>query len=211
MSLVSMSETPKPYHHGSLTEELIATAITLIEENGVEELSLRAVARRIGVSPAAPFRHFSSKSALLAAVAEQAMARLRTNIELAFADAEGLSPMAVLEAFGLAYLRWASENPTHFQVISSRALVDFANVPGLTAGNAQIRSLMEKTITQAQDEGHIPRDINLGHLVLSLRAFAYGLARMRVDGHLPEWHPGESPDAATAAALRQYLGLLTRR
>ncbi len=58
------------YHHGNLRHALLEAALWLVETEGTEALTLRAAARRAGVSQAAPYRHFASKEALLAAVAE---------------------------------------------------------------------------------------------------------------------------------------------
>lgn len=68
--------TRKPYHHGNLREALVAAAESLLREEGAAKLSLRAAARRTGVSQAAPYAHFNSRQALLAAVAVQGFRRL---------------------------------------------------------------------------------------------------------------------------------------
>ena len=65
-----MPQESSAYHQGDLRQALIAAAIGLTEEQGLEAVSVRALARRIGVSPGAPFRHFQSRTALLTAVAE---------------------------------------------------------------------------------------------------------------------------------------------
>ena len=65
------------YRHGNLREALIEAAIQLVEEVGPENVSVREAAKRAGVSPGAPFRHFASKTALLTAVADQAMGLFR--------------------------------------------------------------------------------------------------------------------------------------
>ena len=62
---------PKPYHHGDLKRVLIDAALGLVEEDGVEAVSVREAARRAGVSQAAPYRHFVDKRALLGAIAEE--------------------------------------------------------------------------------------------------------------------------------------------
>ncbi len=206
-----MAGPDKPYHHGNLSEALVAAAIALIEEGDVGDVSLRAVARRVGVSPAAPFRHFASKTALLTAVAEQAMERLRAAIENADAATGRDDPMASLEAIGNAYLRWAKDNPTHFQIISSRTLIDFASAPSLAASNAALRALMVDLVVKAQAKGQLPAHADVDRLVLSMRAFVYGLARMRGDGQMEEWHSGETPELAVQAALRQYLEMIRLR
>ncbi len=115
----------KPYHHGNLVEALVAVTVEIIEERGVEHVSVREAAKRAGVSPGAPFQHFRSKTALLTAVAEQAMGRLTQAVAAAQANADAAKPIATLEAIGQSYLQWALANPTHFEIINSRTLIDF--------------------------------------------------------------------------------------
>ena len=110
---------PKPYHHGDLRRVLIDAALQLVEEGGAEGLSVREAARRAGVSPGAPFRHFPSRIALMTAVAEEAQRRFRAEIEAALAEVPAGDPLARFRCLGLAYLRWAMRNPTHFEIISS--------------------------------------------------------------------------------------------
>ena len=201
-------EPQRPYHHGNLVEAIVRASVELIEEKGVEAVSLREAARRAGVSPGAPFRHFPTKAALMAAVAEQAMARLTAAVEAAVAGAAAGSPMARFEALGRAYLGWAFDNPTHFQVISSRTLVDVRSSPTLHAQNEAIRVTMTSLLEAARDAGDLRADLPVDEIVLSARAFGYGLARMYVDGHFPEWHPKGDPREAALAALDGYLGML---
>ncbi|MDR9405172.1 MAG: TetR/AcrR family transcriptional regulator, partial [Halothece sp. Uz-M2-17] len=75
------SKTSKTYHHGELRENLIEAAITLINEKGISDLSLRQLARYVGVSHNAPYRHFETKQALLMAVAEEGFIALRKRLE----------------------------------------------------------------------------------------------------------------------------------
>jgi AcrR family transcriptional regulator len=199
------------YHHGDLVQTLLTAAIDLIEERGVENLSLREVSKRAGVSPGAPFRHFSSKSALLTAVAEQAMDRLYKAVSLARENARSAEPSAIFEAIGLAYLEWALANPTHFQIISSRSLIDFDGSAGLLRQNAAIRKEMSDLLAEAAKQGQLASDFDLDQLILASRAFTYGLARMVVDGHLPGWHPTETPTIAVQRALRLFIDRVFNR
>ncbi|TDR93175.1 TetR/AcrR family transcriptional regulator [Enterovirga rhinocerotis] len=201
---------PRAYHHGNLVDAIVQATISLIEERGTEAVSLREAARRAGVSSAAPFRHFPNKAALMAAVAEQAMERLTASIEAALAETSSLAPMARFEALGRAYLGWAFDNPTHFQVISSRALVDLQASPRLRQQNEAIRLTMTDLLESARRSGELRTDISVDQIVLSARAFGYGLARMHVDGHLPEWHPSEAPKETAMSALASYLRTLRR-
>jgi AcrR family transcriptional regulator len=198
------------YHHGNLIEALLAATIEIIEERGVEHVSVREAAKRAGVSPAAPFRHFSTKTALMTAVAEQAMDRLTAAVETAVREVAGESPLVRFEAIGRAYLGWASANPTHFQIISSRSLIDFAGSKRLRCANEDIRRLMIDLLTEARKEGSLPSGLDFEQLVLSARAFVYGLARMSIDGHFPEWHTSEPPEAAMPKALALFLDLIKR-
>jgi AcrR family transcriptional regulator len=193
------------YHHGNLVEALIAATIDLIEERGVEHVSVREAAKRAGVSPGAPFRHFSTKAALMTAVAEQAMARLTEAVLAGIEATRDEGPMVRFEAIGRAYLKWACANPTHFQIISSRQLIDFHKSERLVRANNDIRALMQELLAEATEKGLLPPGTDHELLLLSARAFVYGLARMFVDGHFPEWHETETPEAAMQQALVLFM------
>jgi AcrR family transcriptional regulator len=196
------------YHHGNLVEALISATIEIIEERGVEQVSVREAARRAGVSPGAPFRHFATKMALMTAVAEQAMERLKASVDTAISTTRDEKPLLRLEALGSAYLQWALRNPTHFQIISSRSLIDIASSDRIRRANEEIRSVMMRLLAEAQHDGSLAPDLDIDHLVLVTRAFGYGLARMAIDGHFPEWHASEPPSDALPKALHLFMGLL---
>jgi len=202
------AKTPKPYHHGNLVEALIAVTVEIIEERGVEHVSVREAAKRAGVSPGAPFQHFRSKTALLTAVAEQAMGRL-TQAVAAAQSKDADSPIAVLEAIGQSYLQWALTNPTHFEIINSRTLIDFEASDSLRTQNEAIRHRMFELLTQARERGQLIGGLDLNYTVLTARALVYGLARMAIDGHFPRWHPFEPPPRAMRQALRLFIGQIT--
>ena len=186
----------KPYHHGNLVEALIAVTVEIIEERGVEHVSVREAAKRAGVSPGAPFQHFRSKTALLTAVAEQAMGRLTQAVAAAQSSADADKPIAVLEAIGRGYLQWALANPTHFEIINSRTLIDFEASDSLRTQNAAIRLRMIELLTLARQRGQLIEGLDVNYIVLTARALVYGLARMAIDGHFPRWHPSEPPPQA---------------
>src|SRR5688572_8668339 len=141
----------KPYHHGNLVEALVAVTIEIIEERGVEHVSVREAAKRAGVSPGAPFQHFRSKTALLTAVAEQAMGWLTQAVAEAQAKVDADDPLGSLEAIGRGYLQWALANPTHFEIINSRTLIDFTASESLRDQNEAIRRRMIELLTQARE------------------------------------------------------------
>jgi AcrR family transcriptional regulator len=203
------AKTPKPYHHGNLVEALIAVTVEIIEERGVEHVSVREAAKRAGVSPGAPFQHFRSKTALLTAVAEQAMGRLTQAVATAQSNANADRPIAVLEAIGRGYLQWALANPTHFEVINSRTLIDFEASDNLRTQNEAIRQRMFELLSEARERGQLIEGLNIDHVVLTARALVYGLARMAIDGHFPRWHPSEPPPQAMQHALGLFIQQIT--
>jgi AcrR family transcriptional regulator len=203
------------YHHGDLSRALVEATLRLIEERGVEHVTLREVAKRVGVSPGAPFRHFAGKTALLTAVAEQAMARLRTEIDTALAETESRTddPLARFRAFGVAYLRWARRNPTHFQIVSTRRLIDFGGSATLIRHNGEIRRKMRDLLQDALWRRLLREGTDIENVQLAGRALVYGLARMAIDGHFREWAPDDGPaEEAMSGALDLFIaGLAGKR
>lgn len=177
---------PSRYHHGNLREALIKATVRLIQEGGIENVSLREAAKRVGVSPGAPFRHFRNRTDLLTAVAEQTTRVLLDEIVLAYQESEGANPLARFRALGTAYMRWVINNPTQFEVVSNRSLIDYEKSPSLRRDNEEMQALMNRLLRDAQEQGLL-RSADPTAIPLAARAAAYGVARMYVDGHLPQW------------------------
>jgi AcrR family transcriptional regulator len=180
------AEPVRPYHHGKLKEALTEAALDLAAEAGEEGVTMREAARRAGVSPGAPFRHFPDRKSLLAAAAEEALRRFRGELDIALAAARTGGPLERLKALGLGYLRWALRNPAHFQILSTRAIFDLDGAETLREDNAAIIAMMEATIAEAARSGQL-RDGEVRLFVIAGRALVYGFARMFIDGHFPRW------------------------
>jgi AcrR family transcriptional regulator len=202
---------PKPYHHGDLKRVLIDAALGLVEEGGAEAVSVREAARRAGVSPGAPFRHFPSRVALLTAVAEEAQRRFRAEIEAALSEAPAGDPLARFRSFGLAYLRWAMRNPAHFEIISSGRFFDHDKATGLSQDNAELIGMTERLLADAFGKGQL-RVADLRRVQIAGRALVYGFARMNIDGHLPRWGVADDDAERTAEAILDLFieGISTR-
>ena len=104
---------PRPYHHGDLRRALILAAETVLERDGPQALSLRAVAREAGVSPAAPYHHFKDKSELLDAIAEAGFQAIAEAVRAALEQ----DPEHRATTIGLAYVKFARTNPALYRVM----------------------------------------------------------------------------------------------
>ena len=176
----------KPYHHGDLRRVLIEAALKLAEEGGPEAISVREAARRAGVSPGAPFRHFDSRAALMTAVAEEAQRRFRAEIDAALKAAPARDPLERFRALGLAYLRWAMKNPAHFEIISSGRHFDHDAATALSRDNDELIAMTERILAEAAAAGGL-RAADFKAVQIAGRALVYGFARMKIDGHFPRW------------------------
>src|SRR5215467_5021752 len=106
----------EPYHHGDLRRALIETALTMVTEEGAWTFTLREVARRAGVSHAAPYNHFNDKAALLAEVAAMGFQALRERM----AAASGAHPRSARQAMlsiAATYVRFGVEQPAHYRLM----------------------------------------------------------------------------------------------
>lgn len=201
----------RPYHHGDLRRVLVDAAFDLVGEGGAEAVSVREAARRAGVSPGAPFRHFESRDALLAAVAEEAQRRFQAEIDTALAGAPADDPLQQFRCLGIAYLHWATRNPTHFEVISSRRLFDHDKSGAVSADNAEVVSRTERILKEAHARGQLGTS-DLRQVLIGGRALVYGFARMAIDGHFPRWGVAEADiDRTAESVLDLFIAGIARR
>ena len=198
------------YHHGNLRDALLAEAISVIEAQGVENVSIRQLAKNLGVSAAAPFRHFADRTTLLTAVAEQATENLSQAVGDVLKQAAAQSPWQQLLCIGEAYLGWARAHPSHFLVVSDRRLIDYEASATQRLRKEAIRQRMRQLLAQVTGLGAGQGAVQPEVCVLMLRAMVYGLARMQADGQLQEWlPPGMTEQAAQNQSLQGLIALLS--
>jgi AcrR family transcriptional regulator len=136
------------YHHGDLKRALTEAALELVTEKGPKGFTLREVARRAGVSAAAPYRHFSDKAQLLGAVATQGFIQLHETLSAATDEKADLTRQ-VLD-MGRAYVRWAVTHPDYYQVMFGSELDKSDNPELLTAGARAFDDLLARHVGHAQ-------------------------------------------------------------
>lgn len=139
------------YHHGDLRAALLQRAVEVIGEQGLDAVSLRALARDLDVSHAAPARHFASRDALIQAIAVEGAASLRDAVRAAM-DAADDDPMARLDAAGRAHLDWAFANPAHYRALRNPEVTRRAE-DEIVAIVGEIVAAVRAAMTEAQGEG----------------------------------------------------------
>jgi AcrR family transcriptional regulator len=178
------------YHHGDLRNALVEASLALVAEKGAEAFSLREAAREVGVSPAAAYRHFADKNALLAELALLGSQRLGQAMERAIARVAGKPgsaehAAAVFAAVGLAYVEFAVANPAHFRVMFGPWCEHlFPPPPAPQPGEARdpyailvdcLDALVAAGVVKAQERAGAE---------LAAWAYVHGLASLIVDGVL---------------------------
>ncbi|MBM4782884.1 MAG: TetR/AcrR family transcriptional regulator [Archangiaceae bacterium] len=169
------------YHHGNLKDALVLAAERSIAKSGSTDLPLRDVAKLAGVSHAAAYRHFVSKTALLAEVAVRGFASLKEKLLAAVEVAK--APDARLIELGVAYVTFALESSGSFRVMFDSALKPFTQFPGLAEAAAESLAVFQRVVKEAADAGALRSD-DLNGSVTSAWALIHGHAVLLLDDHL---------------------------
>lgn len=177
-----MSPSTTTYHHGDLRTALLHEAAALITEHGAEGVTMRALGERLGVSRAAPYRHFKDKAELLVAVAASGFQRLGERLAAIDAGAPGSSVTRVRK-LGEAYIRFAVENPAHYRVMYGRESLSRQDLPELReAANALFEHLVTVFETH-QASGALKRQDPRGQAYVAWSA-VHGMASLLIDGQI---------------------------
>jgi AcrR family transcriptional regulator len=172
---------PKPYHHGHLREALLQAAIQLIAKVGPAGFTLREVARRAGVSHNAPYRHFTDREELLAAVAAQGFREL--DGAMLNVVRHQRSSVARLKRAGLAYVEFALRRPEHFTVMFDAAVSEHKTPDSAQAAEQAFGTLLG-LVRSCQDEGRLPSG-DVHQFALLAWSMVHGVAKLATAKRLP--------------------------
>lgn len=174
----------RQYHHGDLKRAVIGEALQIISEKGY--LTLREIASRIGVTHAAPYRHFPNKASLLALVAEEGFRSLLKEMKDAAAE-EGLNSSQKLEAIGVTYVRFAAKNTANFMVMFGGGVQDsYLKSEALKEVSGSTLDYVATIIKEGQDRG-VFTEGNPRRLAMTAWSMVHGLASLFVEGHCQPW------------------------
>jgi AcrR family transcriptional regulator len=170
------------YHHGDLRKALIKTGLSVIREQGAHALSLREAARMAGVSEAAPYRHFTNKESLLAAIAEEGFKRLHADL-LEATQGFPNNPLARLHALADRYVGFALEETDHFRTMYSSSLVPphAETHPDLSKAALATFDELVKVVEDCQKTGSISSSVDAKVTSTRLWASIYGMTLLLID------------------------------
>jgi AcrR family transcriptional regulator len=213
--LVSSSAEPtnrktESYHHGNLRQTLLEAARDLAAEVGVDAFTLREVARRAGVSHAAPYHHFHDKSALVRALAIDAFDALAQ--EMIQAANTQTDPMERFRMTGVAYVRFAFKRPSEFRFMFRKDLcLPEDTVPDeLETVSRTAYQVLVDSITACQQTGQMPPE-DTQILALTAWSTMHGLASLLLDAPTNMADTLEGAEGVARAVTRILgIGLMTR-
>lgn len=199
---------PGRYHHGDLRQSLIDTALLIIDEDGTSAVTIRALARRLGVSHAAPGYHFQDREALLCEVATQGFRMLADDLEQAVevtSDAAERLSMA-----GKAYLRFAADHPSYLRVMFGRGFPEGFVAPE-PLRREQHRAYMPVYRAAAALAATESDSVPAKEVAFAAWSLVHGMAIIWLDGAASEDLPNrETFEAAGERILRRAIPSLAR-
>jgi AcrR family transcriptional regulator len=200
---MTRAPTTKRYHHGELRSALIAAALVMLERDGPAAITLRGLARVLGVSPMAPYHHFDDRAALLAAVAAAGFDRL-TQRKIESQAQESDAPKSSLIAGTASYVAFVIENPNLFRLMLSNEFADQHRYPDLRRAAAAPAGLLISRIGDllagTGQTALSPRDC-----AQMLWGFAHGIGTLALDGQIA---PADADRIARAGARSIIEGWL---
>ena len=177
-----MTNQTGAYHHGDLRAALLAEATAMIAGGGAASVTMRAIGRRLGVSRAAPYRHFANKTALLVAVAAAGFDRLKDRLQTTDAGAPR-SSVERLRRMGEEYVRFALENPAHYRLMYGKEALTRQDQPELREAAIALFEQLVGVIKAHQRSGGIKRQDPRTQAYVAWSA-VHGLASLWIEGHI---------------------------
>jgi AcrR family transcriptional regulator len=192
------------YHHGDLRRALIDTALSLVNQEGTWNFTLRELARRAGVSHAAPYNHFADKAALLADVAARGFEALRERTEAA-ARRHPRSPRQQLTAVAVAYVGFGVDRPGHYRLMFGGELAQEGRHPELQRAAEAAFAVLIRALQDGQRVGEV-RAGSVRDQAVAAWSLVHGLTMLLIDDRLSiTGLGGHGPDRYARAVATTLL------
>ncbi len=173
----------RPYHHGNLRDAVLDAARMMVSKGGTAGLSLRALAREVGVSHPAIYNHFVDREALLAELSTEALLELGRTQRIALSKAT-----SVLDGIGrlvTAYFRYGVSDPARLRLAFAPEFARSAGYPALRAAADAAEAPAIEAVTRAADEGLLPHRA-IRERTVAQWAMVHGYTVLAIDGRLTE-------------------------
>ncbi|HVL56393.1 MAG TPA: TetR/AcrR family transcriptional regulator [Burkholderiaceae bacterium] len=200
MTTTDATPERRPYHHGDLRHALIETALQVLAEEQQWDFTLRDLARRAGVSHAAPYKHFADKHALLSEVAARGFVLLQRKTEAAVMQ-NAPNPAAQLRAAGAAYVLFAVENPALFRLMFGPSLTGPRRSETLKEAATSARQVMVSAVERCRKAGLLG-DGDPQAQALAAHSLVHGLAMLLIDQGVAA---GTDPERTATAVLGAFF------
>lgn len=195
------------YHHGHLKEALLEAARYLAAERGPSGFTLAEAAKMVGVTPAAPYRHFADRGALIEELAKRGFEAFVQKLEAAWQNGQP-SPEVAFHRMGTAYLEFAREEPGLYAAMFGNVQTLNAPEPGAAADRA-LESIRQACASVLEYHG-APRD-GAKALAFEIWSLSHGLAMLMLSGHLDPQRTGANPAAILETAAQSLVEGAIRR
>lgn len=189
------------YHHGRLKEALIEAARRLAAERGIAGVSLAEIAKRVGVTAAAPYRHFADREALMGELARRGFAQFADEL-LAAWDGGAPDPIAAARRMGEAYLGFARREPGLYASMFGQATTLDQAASGAAADRA-LEALRRAAAAMLSRSGAPQADARA--LAMRIWSLAHGVAMLTISGHLAPGRAGCDPMDVLGPGVRALV------
>jgi AcrR family transcriptional regulator len=187
-----------------LRQKVLEASLALIEEGGLDRLSMREVARKAGVSHQAPYHYFGDREAILAALAGEGFSKLGQSLVRAATQASA-EPVKAVEAMGRAYVEFALRNPAHFQAMFRADAVPLDRYPDARKREDEAFGKLVEGVGQAFTDQ--PPQVRQ-EIAVACWAMAHGLATLIQEGSLAR--KLKIPKAQQRKMANAVIGTFTR-
>ncbi|EDX89431.1 TetR/AcrR family transcriptional regulator [Alcanivorax sp. DG881] len=177
------------YHHGDLHQQAHDQALAVLRLEGDGAISLRAIAKQIGVSAPALYRHYADRESLLAELAISGFAALRQQL----LSVDQHAPRAALIGIGLAYVAFAQSEPNLYRLMFGGRVLPKGAHPRLDQAGLDAFNVLQDTIARGQRAGYL-KPAPLALMTATAWSLVHGLSQLTIDGHLP--NAGAEPQLA---------------